>query len=196
MYEHKHTCWMLDMAIRCEEQDKEVEFTHGLRKFFGEVQTVCHKAVIEPRKEGRGKRYTRPADIPYNFTMLDENVKVQGAHRAFEMKRPWGKNSNEAEDDELEHPVVKFSLCFSTDEDPDEIMSAVGVEWSKTGGTMMFKKQLATFREVTPVVIFRLLNSCTRETIIAEFTAILKDALERMNMEDMEEDGEFRDAVI
>lgn len=61
---------------------------------------------------------------------------------------------------------------------------------------MMFKKQLATFREVTPVVIFRLLNSCTRETIIAEFTAILKDALERMNMEDMEEDGEFRDAVI
>ena len=96
----------------------------------------------------------------------------------------------------MEHPVVKFSLCFSTDEDPDEIMSAVGVEWSKTGGTMMFKKQLATFREVTPVVIFRLLNSCTRETIIAEFTAILKDALERMNMEDMEEDGEFRDAVI
>ena len=196
MYIHRHTRWMIELAMKCVENNKHAEFIHGVRKLLGEVQTKCPMAVVEPVTKGKGKRYIYPSNVSYNFTKLDKNVKVERGHRALKTMNPWGKEADKITEEDYKDPVVIFSLCFSTDKDPEDIIAAVGAEWHKVGGTKMYRKQLASFKEVTPIVILCLLNSSNRLTIIEEFTNILKEAQERRNLDEMEEMDGFRDMEI
>ena len=49
---------------------------------------------------------------------LSINVKVLGWGKAFEMKRPWKKDWDTREDDELQVLEVYFAITFSLDKAP------------------------------------------------------------------------------
>ena len=63
-----------------------------------------------------------------NFTDLSTNVKVSGGSKAFEMKRPWKKDGDNMEDEELQDPEVYFAIAFSLDKAPEDVVDRISYE--------------------------------------------------------------------
>ena len=185
-YSHKHKRYLWDMAIELGSEDKYAEFTLALRVLYENGMKVDDKLVIEPVAEGKGRKITRPEDISFNHTDLGMNMRVQGGGNAFAMKKPWKKNFDDADDDneELINPVVKFTIAFSSDESPEDMMERVDAEWGKMGGRKTWPKAIPAFITSTPVVLYRVHNGGHRATLIKELSSILAEARDLATFED------------
>ena len=50
------------------------------------------------------------------------------------MKRPWEKDGDTREDDELQDPEVYFAVSFSSDEAPEDVVDRISCEWGRMNG--------------------------------------------------------------
>jgi hypothetical protein len=184
MHIHQFPRWILELSIKLTSEDKHSEFTLAIRQLLENAQRVCPNAVIAPAKEGHCDPLYFTGDVNFNFSILNRHVKIQDAHKAFNPKKPWGKDK---EDVEPEDPVVYFSLAFSTDEDPDDVIEGVAGEWSRSNGIKMYRKKLDSFKTQTPACFFYVLNAANPRTISAEVKAILEEARDNLEMDPNED---------
>ena len=184
-YMHKNKRYLWDMGIELTAEDKYSELTHALRSLLTNGQMADSTLVMEPIIEG-GKRLVNPSDIPFNHTALGLHVKVKGGSGSFKMKKPWKKNINDSDDegDELRHPVVKFTIAFSSDETPEEMLDRVDAEWGKLGGLKTWPNKMGAFATLTPVVLYIVHNGGHKPTLLRELTAILEQARDAAALED------------
>ena len=185
-YDHKFKRYLWDMAIELCAEDKYAEFTLALRSLYENGVKVDNKLVIEPVMKGKGRKITRMEDIPFNHTDLGMNIRVQGGGYAFAMKKPWKKNLDDDnnDDEELINPVVKFTIAFSSDERPEDMMERVDAEWGKLGGRKTWPRAIPAFITTTPVVLYRIHNGGHRATLLKEFETILAEARDLATLED------------
>ena len=196
MYLHKHVRWLAELSILLEAHDKYAEFTNAVRALFENVLEVDPTAVIEPVVEGKGMKLLVPKDISYNHTKMGAHVNVQAGEKTFEKKKPWRKGGGDGEDVELVDPTVYFTIAFSTDEEPEEIMRRIWGEWGKMKGQRMRMKDIASFGTETPLVIYHMLAVGHQQTLINELTKILEKARDDTAMDVMEDDFEYADTPI
>ena len=179
MYMHKHSRWILELSIKLTSEDTHAELVMAIRQLLENAQRVCPMAVIAPAKEDHCDPLYFTGDVSFNLSILNRHIRIQDAHKAFTPKKPWGKDK---EDVELEAPVVYFSLAFSTDEDPEDVIEGVAGEWSRSNGMKMYRKNLPSFKTQTPVCFFFVSNSATSKTITAEVTSVLEEARDNKAM--------------
>ena len=187
-YKHKHVRWVLDCSVILvnEGLDKFPEFQHALKQLLKNSRKVDPTLVIEAVYPGKGNKIDNPDDIPLNFTDLSMNVKVQGGGRSFEMRKPWRKDGKDAElDEELQNPEVNFSIAFSSDEKPEDVVDRISCEWGRLNGKRMWLKTINSFTTETPVAIYHMLNTAHGATILKELNDILTDAKDRETEKDM-----------
>ena len=90
------------------------------------------------------------------------------------MKRPWEKNGDIREDDELQDPEVYFAIVFSSDKAPEDVVDRISCGWGRMNGKNLWLKSIASFQTETPIAIHHILNLGHQKTIAAELTKILE----------------------
>jgi hypothetical protein len=147
---------------------------------------------LEPVVVGEAEKLFEPGDIPYDHTDLGSWVKQGGGMNAFAMKKAkkWGKNRDDEEEEGLVMPEVYFTISFSSDKDPNNLLERVAGEWGKFGGKKLYIKEIASFTTMTACNIFHLRNDNTPETVLDEFRLMLEEA--KVIAEDEDEDGWLR----
>ena len=179
-YVHKHYRFLWDMVVELKTEDKHTEFVKALRELFVNCLKIDENLVIEPVVREKGERLTAPEEIPLNLTDLSKNVKIAGGTAAFEMRKAWKQRGADSDDeDALENPKVKFTIGFSSDEDPEDLLERIGPEWGKLGGQKTWPRKLNAFTTATPVVLWMLHNGGHKATIIAELTKVLASTIIR-----------------
>jgi hypothetical protein len=75
-------------------------------------------------------------EIPYDHTDLGSWVKQDGGMNAFAMKKAkkWGKNKDDDDEESgMVMPEVYFTISFSSDKDPNNLLEQVAGEWGSLG---------------------------------------------------------------
>ena len=101
------------------------------------------------------------------------------------MKQPWKKDGEVREDEKLQDPEEYFSVAFSSEEEPEEVVDRISCQQGRLNGKKMWLKAIVLFKTEIPMAICHLLNSGHQRTIIMELTQILTQA------RDAEEEVEF-----
>ena len=91
------------------------------------------------------------------------------------MKKPWrGDKNNVGDDEELQDPEVYFSFAVSSHKlDTLELVNRVGASWGMMGGNKLWPNNISSFKTVTPVVMYHMLNSGHHATILYKVLPIL-----------------------
>ena len=110
----------------------------------------------------------------FNLAILNRHVNIQDGHKAYNKRKPWGKEKDDTV--EAEDPMAYFLLALSTDEEPDEVIEGIAAEWSHSKGVKMYRKKLLSFNTQAPVCFSYILNSANPKTITAEVADILEEA--------------------
>ena len=76
------------------------------------------------------------------------------------MKKSWrGDNNNGVDDEELQDPEVYFVFAVSTDElETLELVNRVDASRGMIRGNTIWPKKILSFKTVTPVVMYHMLN--------------------------------------
>ena len=117
----------------------------------------------------------KPVDIPFCHTEMGEYIKVSGGNKSFKMKKRWrGDNNNGVDYEELHDPELYFSFAVSTDKlDTLELVNQVSASWGMIGGNKLWPKKISSFKTVTPVVMYHMMNLGHHATILSEIRTIL-----------------------
>ena len=165
-------------SVTLKQDEKYNELTMKCRMLMGQLQKVDATVVIEPVIAGNKKgRWEKSSEIPFNFTDLGAAIKVAGTAR-FEKVKPWcnkAKNTDGAEA-ALIDPEVYFDFAFSCDQDTENILDAIRIEWRRQGGNRLDMKLLDCFDTQTVLVAYMMHNEGNHNTIIKDAGKFLKEA--------------------
>ena len=102
------------------------------------------------------------------------------------MKKLWRRDSkNGVDDEELHDPEVYFALAVSTDKlDTLELVNRVGASWGMIGGNKLGSNNISSFKTVTPVVVYHMLNLGHHATILSKIRPILIEARDKADTEE------------
>ena len=195
-HKHKHKRNVLECSLLCsqeEEQQRYNELPAGVRLLLGNMQKVDKNVCLEPVEEGDGPGIWEINYVPYDHTELGSYVRQGGGMQAFSMKKPkkWQKDQGLADDDTLFMPEIYFTLCFSSDKEPDKIVERVAGEWGKAGGKKLYLKEISSFDTKTVATIFHLRHDNTGATVHLEFLKALDEAKDIAENEDQEGAGAY-----
>ena len=132
-HKHVHTREFTTASCVLSQEDKYSEFTMKIRALLTEGQKVDEFFAIETIEGGNSKgRWEIPAQVPFNFTEMGENILIP-ENAKFEQIKPWGRNATKADGTEADpqDPEVYFTFCFSCDKDPETILQRVRPEWRR-----------------------------------------------------------------
>ena len=166
------------MSVILKQDEKYNELTMKCRMLMGHMQKVDSTVVIEPVIAGNKKgRWEKSSEIPFNFTDLGAVIKVAGTAR-FEKVKPWGNKAKNTDGTEAEliDPEFYFDFAFSCDQDPENILDAIRIEWRRQGGNRLDMKLLDCFDTWTVLVAYMMHNGGNHNIIIKEAVKFLKEA--------------------
>ena len=117
---------------------------------------------------------------------MGEHIKVSGGNKYFKMKKLWRvDNNNRSNDEELQDLEVYFAFAVSTEKiNTLELVNRVGSSWGTIGGNKLWKKKISSFKTVTPVVMYYMLNLGHHATIISKICPILIEARDKADAEE------------
>jgi hypothetical protein len=192
---HMHKRNVVECSLVCsqeEEQQRYNELPAAVRLLLNNMQKVDKYVCLDPVEEGEAPKVWDPSGVSYDHTELGSYIQQGGGMQAFSMKKPkkWQKDQGFVGEDELVMPEIYFTLCFSSEKDPDRILERVAGEWGKAGGKKLYLKDIASFDTKTAVTIFHLRHDNDDETILAEFVLVLEEA--KKIAEDEDEEGSMR----
>ena len=127
-------------SVILKQDEKYNELTMKCRMLMGQMQKVDATVVIEPVIAGNKKgRWEKSSDISFNFTDLVAAIKVAGNAR-FEKVKSWGHKAKNTDGTEAElmDPYVYFDFAFSCDQDPENIINAIHIEWRRQGCALIY----------------------------------------------------------
>ena len=129
--------------------------------------------VIAPVKDSIDPKYWySSSDIPLNMTAVSSHISISANNiRNFEKQRKWdGPGKKEKEEPSS---TVYFAFAICCDVAPAMLLSRVGIEWTRAGGSRLMIKSLPCFDTVCPLVFYYLFNDTHPLTLLVELRKIL-----------------------
>ena len=129
--------------------------------------------VPKSREKGEHGPITEAEKVPMNHITLRIYVGV-GGKAEFRRVEPWGDNKDDADsEDGKVNSKVDFTMCFSTDKDPEKLLNQIKGEFQKLGGLLLQLKNLNVFDPKPTTVLYRVLNKNNLVTSDNEFQDII-----------------------
>jgi hypothetical protein len=174
---------IVEGSARLSSDDKAAQFLGLVDPFF----------ILNPTTTGGGKKDLRDVkDVPANMTALWSYVKIleksiqtflpRSGHTGGSRKEGGGNYSQYVDQ-------VYFTMVWSCDIDPKEIIAGITVEWMRAGGIGLYRKEIQAIDTFSPFVILKLCIYVGVHTLVADFKRLLEEVLRMMEEEAMA-DGE------
>ena len=92
--------------------------------------------------------------------------------------KPWGRNKDttETDDDGLASPTPRFSICISTNVEPEMLVNTVRQWFQEHGGVQLEVDKKVIFQSKQFAVVFRMSAKNSPATIVAEMRLLLEEA--------------------
>jgi hypothetical protein len=113
-------------------------------------------------------------------------ISISNGRNPFEKQKIWGKNATKGKD-EYKNPVVFFSMAIATDNEPEELVNRISMEWSKAGGQRLSIKNLQSFKSETIIALFNVYTATKKDTLLSKLNKILTLALAEIQEDDSDE---------
>jgi hypothetical protein len=176
-YKYEQVFYKAGLEIKGE--DKYEAYVKQMGNLLKNIQlvdtTVILHAVVE---SDNTKPIDKKEELSENMTIFLAYTPVGKNQNAFKPKKNNNKKKGRRGKDEPEllNLCVYPTLVFSSDLDPETIVSRVTHKFCRAGGFYFWMKQLQCVETVTPFIIFYLYTFNDITTICAELVELLKKA--------------------
>ncbi len=195
-YNHKRVFYKAGLELKGE--DKYGAYVNLLGNFLENIQLVNPLAIMHAADEtGGAKLLESKTKMSTNMTIFLAYALVGINANAFKPKRNNNKKQGHKGKDKPDtlDPSVYLTLVFSSDVNPNIIISCVTHEFCCAGGFYFQKKQLQCVETVTPFIIYYLYTFNDIATLRAGLTSLLEEAHQGMQ-DDLTLPEEFKHAKI
>jgi hypothetical protein len=176
-----------EAGLELKGEDKYSAYVKNIGNLLENIQLVDPLAIMHAVDESGGaKPLGSKTEMSSNMTVFLAYAPVGCNTKAFQAKKIVDKRKGKKGKDEPStiEPSVYPTMVFSTDVDPEIIISRVSHEFGRAGGFYFRKKQIQCEETMTPFIIYFLYTFNDIATIREELTFLLKETLRDMTDED------------
>jgi hypothetical protein len=169
-------------------KDKYSAYVKHIGNLFENIQLVDPLAIRHAVNESRGaKPLGSKTKMSTNMTVFLAYAPVGRNTRAFQPKKNNVKKKGKKGKDDPDNlePSVYPTMVFSSNVEPEVIISCVSHKFGRSGGFYFRKKQIQCKETMTPFIIYFLYTFNDIATIRGEITSLLEDALRGMKDDSM-----------
>jgi hypothetical protein len=172
-----------EAGLELKSEDKYSAYVKHVGSVFENIQLVDPLAIMHAVDENRGdKPLGSKSEMSTNMTVFLAYAPVGRNAIAFQPKKNNDKKKScrgKDEPDTLD-PSVYPTMVFSSDIDPEIIVSHVAHEFGRAGGFYFKKKQLQCEETMTPFIIYFLYIFNDIATLQGELMSLLEEAQQGM----------------
>ncbi len=186
----KHKRVILEASIKLSDDNPFAEFIARLQDLLKNGQLVDPNFSFSPIKvNGKDNLVHDPATVPTNMTLLGAYINISRSFRnPFEKQKVVSKSSgSNKKKEEFNDPIVYFSLAAAMDENPEELISRIQLEWSKKGGIKLEVKGLQSLESETILMLFNVYTLTPQKILLDELKMILTEAQTMAQLIDRDE---------
>jgi hypothetical protein len=172
-----------EAGLELKRDDKYSAYIKHIGALFKNIQLVDPLAIMHAVDESGGAKHLgSKTEMSTNMTIFLAYAPVGRNAKAFQPKRNTNKKKGRKGKDEPNtlNPSVYPTMVFSSDVEPDVIISRVTHEFGRSGGFYFWKKQLQCEETVTPFIIYFLYTFNNIATLWGELTFLLEEAHQGM----------------
>jgi hypothetical protein len=172
-----------EAGLELKGEDKYSAYVKHIGSLFENIQLVDPLAIMHAVDENRGdKPLGSKSEMSTNMTVFLAYAPVGRNARAFQPKRNNDKKKSRRSKDEPDtlDPSVYPTMVFSSDVEPEIIVSRVAHEFGRAGGFYFRKKQLQCEETMTPFIIYFLYTFNDIATLRGELMSLLEEAQQGM----------------
>ena len=172
-----------EAGLELKGEDKYSAYVRHIGNLFENIQLVDPMAIMHAVDESSGaKPLGLKSEMSTNMTVFLAYAPVGRNTRAFQPKKNNDKKKGRKGKDDPDNldPSVYPTMVFSSDVDPEIIISRVAHEFGRAGGFYFRKKQIQCEETMTPFIIYFLYTFNDIVTIKSELVSLLDEALKGM----------------
>ncbi len=172
-----------EAGLELKGEDKYSAYVKQIGTLFENIQLVDPLAIMHMvDKSGGTKPLGSKTEMSANMTVFLAYAPVGRNMKAFQPKRNNNRKKGRKGKDEPDtlNPSIYPTMVFSSDVEPEVIISRVTHEFGCSGGSYFQKKQLQCEETVTPFIIYFLYTYNDIRTIRGEMTSLLEEAHQGM----------------
>jgi hypothetical protein len=177
--EYKYERVFYEAGLELKGEDKYGVYIKQIGNLLDNIQLVDPTAIMHAAvKTDNSKPIGKKEEMNANMTIFLAYALVGKDRNTFKPKKNNNKKKVRIGKDEPDtlDPSVYPTLVFSSDVDPETIVSRVMHEFCHAGGFYFCKKQLQFMETVTPFIIYYLYTFNDIATLCRELTDLLKKA--------------------
>ena len=172
-----------EAGLELKGEDKYSAYVKNIGNLLENIQLVDPLAIMHAVDESGGaKPLGSKSEMSTNMTLFLAYAPVGRNTKAFQTKKNTNMKKGKKGKDEPSNlePSVYPTMVFSSDVDPETIVSRVSHEFGRAGGFYFRKKQIQCEETTTPFIIYFLYTFNDIATIREELTSLLNEALKEM----------------
>jgi len=172
-----------EAGLELKGEDKYSAYVKNIGNLLENIQLVDPLAIMHAVDESGGaKPLGSKTEMSTNMTLFLAYAPVGRNTKAFQPKKNTDMKKGKKGKDEPStlEPSVYPTMVFSSDVDPEIIISRVSHEFGRAGGFYFRKKQIQCEETTTPFIIYFLYTFNDITTIREELTSLLNEALKEM----------------
>jgi hypothetical protein len=193
-HNYRHPRVIVEGSARLSSEDKTAQFLSLVGTLLTNGKMVDPFFVLNPTIIGGGRKDLRDVkDVPSNMTALWGYVKIsEKSMQTFQPRlgRTGGGKKGAGGNYSQYADQVYFTMVWSCDMDPREIITGIMVEWMRAGGLGLYRKEVQAIDTFSPFVILKLSIYVGVHTLVAEFKRLMEEVMQMMEEEAMA-DGEL-----
>jgi hypothetical protein len=136
---------------------------------------------LNPTIIGGGRKDLRDAkDVPLNMTAMWNYVKIlEKSMQTFQPKSNYSGAGKKGEAGNYSQYADKvyFTMVWSCNVNPRNLITGIMVEWMRAGGSGLYRKEIQAIETYSPFVILKLSIYVGVLTLVAEFRKIMEEAI-------------------
>jgi hypothetical protein len=175
-----------EAGLELKGEDKYSSYAKHIGNLLENIQLVDPLAIMHAVDESGGaKPLGSKSEMSTNMNVFLAYVPVGHNAKAFQPKKNNNRRKGRKGKDEPDtfDPSVYPTMVFSSDVEPEIIISRVAHEFGHAGGFYFWKKQLQCKETMTPFIIYFLYTFNDIATLRGELTSLLEEALQGMKDE-------------
>jgi hypothetical protein len=172
-----------EAGLELKGKDKYSAYVKHIGNLLENIQLVNSLAIMHAVDElGGAKPLGSKSEMSTNMTVFLAYAPVGRNAKAFQPKKNNNRKKGRKGKDEPDSldPSVYPTMVFSSDVEPEIIISRVAHKFGRAGGFYFWKKQLQCEETMTPFIIYFLYTFNDIATLRGELTSLLKEALQGM----------------
>ena len=172
-----------EAGLELKGEDKYSAYVKHIGNLLENIQLVDPLAIMHAVDESGGaKPLGSKSEMSTNMTVFLAYAPVGRNAKAFQPKKNNDRRKGRKGKDEPDtlDPSVYLTMVFSSDVEPEIIISRMAHEFGRAGGFYFWKKQLQCKETMTPFIIYFLYTFNDIVTLRGELTSLLEEALQGM----------------